>query len=185
MTGKRSRAAGPTPGSPADQASEADPHEVARSIVLRQLTMAPRSRKQLAEKLAERDVPADVATAVLDRFEEVQLIDDAEFARMWVRSRSQTRALARGALKRELADKGIDGDMADQALNQLTPEDELESARELIRRKIRPDWNLGDRLVRDKHVRRLVAMLARKGYPPSMAFRVVNEELDVPQGTWD
>ena len=54
--------------------------------------MAPRTRKQLAEKLADRDVPADVATAVLDRFEEVQLIDDAEFARMWVRSRSQTRA---------------------------------------------------------------------------------------------
>jgi regulatory protein len=185
VTGKRSRAAEPTPGSPADQTSEADPHEVARSIVLRQLTMAPRSRKQLAEKLAERDVPADVATAVLDRFEEVQLIDDAEFARMWVRSRSQTRALARAALKRELSDKGIDGEIAEEALDQLTPEDELDSARELIRRKIRPDWNLGDRLVRDKHVRRLVAMLARKGYPSSMAYRVVNEELDAPQEPWD
>ncbi|HEX2248099.1 MAG TPA: regulatory protein RecX [Arthrobacter sp.] len=147
--------------------------------------MAPRSRKQLAEKLAERDVPADVAAAVLDRFEEVQLIDDLEFARMWVRSRSQSRALARGALKRELADKGINGEIAEEALDQLTSEDELNSARDLIRRKIRPDWDLDDRLVRDKHVRRLVAMLARKGYPPSMAFRVVNEELDAPQELWD
>lgn len=147
--------------------------------------MAPRSRKQLAEKLAERDVPADVAAAVLDRFEEVQLIDDAEFARMWVRSRSQSRALARGALKRELADKGINGEIAEEALDQLTSEDELNSARDLIRRKIRPDWDLDDRLVRDKHVRRLVAMLARKGYPPPMAFRVVNEELDAPQELWD
>jgi regulatory protein len=147
--------------------------------------MAPRSRKQLAEKLAERDVPADVAAAVLDRFEEVQLIDDLEFARMWVRSRYQSRALARGALKRELADKGINGEIAEEALDQLTSEDELNSARDLIRRKIRPDWDLDDRLVRDKHVRRLVAMLARKGYPPSMAFRVVNEELDAPQELWD
>jgi regulatory protein len=104
---------------------------------------------------------------------------------MWVRSRSQSRALARGALKRELADKGINGETAEEALDQLTSEDELNSARDLIRRKIRPDWDLDDRLVRDKHVRRLVAMLARKGYPPSMAFRVVNEELDAPQELWD
>ena len=58
---------------------------MARAIVLRQLTASPKSRLQLERKLAERNVPEDVAAAVLDRFEEVRLVDDAEFADMWVR----------------------------------------------------------------------------------------------------
>ncbi|WP_043845816.1 regulatory protein RecX [Crystallibacter crystallopoietes] len=154
-------------------------------MVLRQLTLGPRSRKQLADKLSERNVPAEVAAAVLDRFEEVHLVDDAEFARMWVRSRFQSRSLARGALKRELADKGITAELADEALEQVSPENEAASARDLVRRKIRPDWDLADRQTRDKHVRRLASMLARKGYPPSLAFRIVTEELHAGDGDWE
>jgi regulatory protein len=169
---------GPTAGSGADDAVEPDPHEVARAIVLRQLTSAPKSRLQLERKLAERDVPQDVATVVLDRFEEVQLIDDAEFARMWVRSRSQTKGLAGRALERELANKGITGDVAADALSQLTVEDELAAARTLVERKLKTDADYADRAVRDKHTRRLVGMLARKGYPPSVAFQVVSEAID-------
>lgn len=169
---------GPTAGSGTDDAAEPDPHEVARSIVLRQLTSAPKSRLQLERKLAERDVPQEVATAVLDRFEEVQLIDDAEFARMWVRSRAQTKGLAGRALERELADKGISGEVAADALGQLTVEDELAAARGLVDRKLKRDVDYTDRDVRDKHTRRLVGMLARKGYAPSLAFQVVNDAID-------
>ena len=100
------------PGPEPDEDQDADPASVARAIVLRQLTASPKSRLQLERKLAERNVPEDVAAAVLDRFEEVRLVDDAEFADMWVRSRSQSRRLAKGALRRELADKGIDPDTA-------------------------------------------------------------------------
>ncbi|WP_051388715.1 regulatory protein RecX [Arthrobacter sp. 35W] len=159
---------------------DADPAAVARAIVLRQLTSSAKSRHQLAAKLAERHVPEDLAEAVLDRFEDVGLINDAEFAQMWVRSRSQTRHLARGALVRELADKGIDSDMAAEALEQVSDADEAAAASSLVRRKLRPSMNLADRGERDKHVRRLVAMLARKGYSPSMAFAIVNVEI----GDW-
>ena len=146
--------------------------------MLRQLTSSPKSRQQLSRKLAERNVPEDVAEAVLDRFEEVRLVDDAEFADMWVRSRSQSRKLAKGALKRELADKGIDSDTAAVALEQLTDEAEEAAARGLIERKIRPGTDLSDRAERDKAARRLASMLARKGYQPSVAFRIVGEVLD-------
>ena len=117
--------------------AEPDPASVARAIVLRQLTNSPKSRLQLARKLAERNVPEDVAEAVLDRFEEVRLVDDAEFADMWVRSRSQTRKLAKGALRRELADKGIEADIAAQALEQLSDEAEESAARALVERKLK------------------------------------------------
>ena len=155
---------------------------MARAIVLRQLTNSPKSRLQLARKLAERNVPEDVAEAVLDRFEEVQLVDDAEFADMWVRRRSQSRKLAKGALRRELADKGIDPETAAGALDQLSDEDEESAARELVQRKLRGLTGFEDRAERDKATRRLASMLARKGYQPSQAFRIVGEVLDDGRG---
>ncbi len=161
------------PGEPALTPEEA--YAEAKAIVLRQLTAAPKSRRQLETKLAERDIPEDAAAAVLDRFEEVQLVDDAEFARMWVRSRSQGKSLARGALRRELSEKGIAPDLAAEALEQLSAEDELEAARALARRKLQASADLSDRAVRDKQTRRLVGMLARKGYSPSVGFRVAGE----------
>ena len=157
---------------------DADPAAVARAIVLRQLTHSPKSRLQLACKLAERNVPDDVAEAVLDRFEEVKLIDDADFAEMWVRSRSQSRKLAKGALRRELAEKGIGTEAAAAALKQLSDEDEESAARELVQRKLRGVTGFEDRAERDKTTRRLASMLARKGYQPSQAFRIVGEVLD-------
>jgi regulatory protein len=165
-------------GSDVDPVAVPDPHEAARSIVLRQLSMAPRSRHQLLTKLRERGISDQVAEEILDRYEEVQLIDDAEFARMWVRSRAATRSLARSAIKRELADKGITGELAEDALAQRSDEDEHSAAVDLVRRKLRPLADPADRAAREKQTRRLVAMLARKGYSPSLAFSIVREQLD-------
>ncbi|MFQ4148446.1 regulatory protein RecX [Arthrobacter sp. LAPM80] len=157
---------------------EANPASVARAIVLQQLTHSPKSRFQLGQKLAERNIPVDVAEAVLDRFEAVKLIDDAEFATLWVRSRSLHKHLARGALRRELAEKGIDPELAQDALEQIDDDTELQQARELVQRKLRGSIDLGERSERDKYTRRWVAMLARKGFNPSMAYHVVGEVID-------
>ncbi|MEA3551542.1 regulatory protein RecX [Pseudarthrobacter sp. C1] len=151
---------------------------VAQSIVYRQLTASAKSRLQLAQKLAERNIPEDVAEAVLDRFQEARLINDADFADMWVRSRAQSRKLAKGALRRELTEKGIDQETAAAALEQLSDADEEAAARQLVERKLRPGTDLQDRAERDKAARRLASMLARKGYQPSQAFRIVNDVLE-------
>lgn len=181
-SGRSSDGGGQEAGTDAVQSSddggkEVSPEAKARAIVLRQLTMSPKSRFQLAAKLVEREVPDAAAKAVLDRFEEVRLIDDAEFARMWVRSRSRNKSLARGALRRELSEKGISKEHAEAALEQLSEADERSSAADLVRRKLRSARPMGDREERDKHRRRLVSMLARKGYSSGLAFDVVNREL--------
>ncbi|MCU1554402.1 MAG: RecX family transcriptional regulator [Arthrobacter sp.] len=181
--GRRSAGAdGPDPESSVAADAEPDPASVARAIVLRQLTSSAKSRLQLARKLAERNIPEDVAEAVLDRFQEVRLIDDADFADMWVRSRSQSRKLAKGALRRELSDKGIDPDTAAAALEQVSDADEEAAARVLVERKLRPGTDLSDRAERDKMTRRLASMLARKGYQPAQAFRVVGEVIEARLG---
>jgi regulatory protein len=146
---------------------------VARKILLDQLTGRARSRKELADKLARKQVPDEVATTLLDRFEEVGLVDDAAFAQEWVQSRQAGRGLARRALSVELRRKGVDQQVVADAVEQVAPEDEVEAARALVRRKL-PSLQRFDRVT---VVRRLTGMLARKGYPAGMAHQVVREEI--------
>ena len=122
--------------------------------------------------MARRDVPEEVAERVLDRFTEVGLVDDAEYARMLVRSRQESRGLARRALAVELRRKGIDGDIAAEALTQVDDASEEASARDLLRRRWRPGVDP------DVQARRLLAMLGRKGYPSGLSHRLVAEMRD-------
>lgn len=163
---------GPTPGSVGDLSPEADPHAVARAIALRQLTLGPRTRAQLADALARRGVPDDVADAVLDRFQEVLLVDDEEFARQWVQTRHTGRGLARRALAHELARRGVADETVREAVDEITPDDELAAARALVRRRL-PSMRADDPA---RRTRRLASMLARKGYGSAVAFRAIREE---------
>ncbi|MEO8106322.1 MAG: regulatory protein RecX [Actinomycetes bacterium] len=159
--------------------SDADPVEVAKQIVLNQISVSAKSRHQLAQVLARRAVPDSAAEQALDRFTELGYIDDQAFARAWVDSRQRTRGLAAPALRRELRDKGIDADIIDEAMLTCVDGDaERVTAGELVEKKLRA-MRSGTRSVdRDTATRRLVSMLARKGYNSSVAYSVVRERLD-------
>jgi regulatory protein len=160
------------PGSPEDDLG--DPESVARGICLRALTGAPKTRQQLADLLTERGVPDDAAETVLDRFTEVGLIDDAAYARAWVSSRQAGRGLARRALSAELRAKGVDAEVAATAVEAVGDDDEREAARRLVARKV----GAMRRLDRVTATRRLMGMLARKGYNGGLAAAVIREALD-------
>ncbi|SCD87911.1 recombination regulator RecX, partial [Streptomyces sp. OspMP-M43] len=176
--GPRARSSTRSSGSPSSSRAEKgeprDPVEQARNICLRLLTGTPRTRKQLADALRKREIPDEAAEEVLARFEDVGLIDDAAFAGAWVESRHHGRGLARRALARELRTKGVDSTVIDEAVGQLDAEQEEETARELVARKLRSTRGLD----RDKRLRRLAGMLARKGYGEGMALRVVRQALE-------
>jgi regulatory protein len=121
-------------------------------------------------------VPDRVAEKVLGRFSEVGLIDDATFAEQWVRSRHASRGLARRALAAELHRKGVDRGVADEALADLDMECERRKARELIDRRLRT-LAVGCPEERARTGRRLLGMLARKGYPAGVATEVVRAAL--------
>lgn len=153
---------------------EKNPAEQARAICLRLLTGTPRTRRQLADALRKREIPDEVAAEVLSRFEEVGLIDDAAFADAWVESRHHSRGLARRALARELRTKGVDPQVIDEAVGQLDSEREAETARALVEGKLRSTRGLD----REKRMRRLAGMLARRGYGEGLALRVVRQALE-------
>ncbi len=150
-----------------------DPEQVARQILLRRLTDQPRSRAELASTLARKGVPDDVSGRVLDRFEEVGLVDDDAFAVAWVQTRHRGRGLGRRALAHELRRKGIDDEVARAALNDLGDHDERSAAAELVGRRL-PGMS---RLTSITAQRRLLGMLARKGYGAGVAVPVVREAL--------
>lgn len=179
-TRRRSAPDGPArrrgPGYPPELDPDADPVAVAREICLRLLTDRARTRTELAQALHRRGVPDEAATTVLERFDEVGLIDDAAFAGQWVRSRHAGRGLARRAIAQELRRKGVADDVAGEALAEVDGESEERRARQLVDRKLRtvPADTAEERVVA---ARRLVGMLARKGYSGSIAYRVVREAL--------
>ena len=162
----------PPPEDEAAAGPEADPESVARTILLDQLTGRARSRRELADKLRQREVPEEIATRLLDRFEELGLVDDAAFAQAWVSGRHTAKGLAPRALAQELRRKGVDDEVAREALDQLGDDEQEATARALVRKKLRSL----ERFDQATRTRRLVGMLARKGYPPGLAFRVVRDE---------
>ncbi|MFD4294900.1 recombination regulator RecX [Rhodococcus sp. NPDC058505] len=164
--------------SPAEQEAQA------KDLCLRLLTDRARSRTELATKLTDKGYHPDVIVGVLDRLTEVGLVDDAAFAAQWVHSRHTYSGKGKRALAMELRTKGVAPDIAATALDRIDVDDERKRATELVRRKLRTasldfevDGPGGRSSDRDRLVRRLVSMLARRGYPQGMCFDVVKTEL--------
>ncbi|MCB4208101.1 regulatory protein RecX [Arthrobacter sp. UM1] len=159
--------------------------EKARNIATRSLNAAPRTRSQLRSKLLEKEIPEDVADEVLERFEDVGLVDDREFARGWIRARSESKGVASRALREELVKKGVPSDVIEDALVEcLEPEREDEFGADLARVKARAvvarmgAASLQSRPEQEKALRKIVAAVARKGHAPGRALGWARTALD-------
>jgi regulatory protein len=165
-------------GKPPTPPGDTDPREAARAVCLRLLAVRPRTRAELATALRRRGIPDEDADAVLERYDEVGMIDDAAFARAWVTTRHHGRGLARGALARELRQRGVDAEAIAPALDEVDDGAEAAMARDLVARRLRSMANVPPEAV----FRRLVSMLARKSYPAGLAVRTVRDALSGTDG---
>jgi regulatory protein len=178
---RRRQSSGSPPGTSPSGTEAGDPEAQARQICLGLLAIAPRTRAQLAQALRRRGVPAEAAEAVLARFTDVGLIDDAAFARAWVESRHYSRGLSRRSLSAELRRQGVSADDIREAVGTLDPEQEAATARRLVEQKM-----AGTRgQTPEVRARRAAGTLARKGYPPGLVFRLIKEVLEQegPEGS--
>jgi regulatory protein len=157
------------PGHPEDELG--DPEAVARAICLRLLATAARPRAGLATALARKGIPPEVAERVLDRLTEVGLVDDEAYAQSFVASRHRHGALGADALRDELRRKGVDPETATSAVAVVDRDAEYERARAFLERRVDSAMIHGTDTAR----RRLLGLLARRGYPADLAQRVVRE----------
>jgi regulatory protein len=165
-----------TASCPPPSTSEPSREEQARGLCLRLLTVRARTRAELAGQLAKRGYPDDVSTRVLDRLADVGLVDDVDFAEQWVHSRRVNAGKGKRALAAELHTKGVDNDVITSVLSDINPDAERDRAEELVRKKLRRE-NLSDQAADARVTRRLVGMLARRGFSQGMAYDVVSVEL--------
>jgi regulatory protein len=153
--------------------SGGDPVSVGREICLRALTAAPRTQGELSQAMRRKGVPDDAAAEVLRRLGAAGLIDDQAFAEAWVSSRHGGKGLSRRALAGELRRRGVEDELVHHALSQVDDDDEAVAATALVRRRLSATAGLP----MPTRVRRLSAMLARKGYSGGVAARVVRDAL--------
>jgi regulatory protein len=167
----------PMASCPPPSTSELSREEQARALCLRLLTARARTRAELAGQLTKRGYPDEVSQRVLDRLAEVGLINDVDFAEQWVQSRRANAGKGKRALAAELRNKGVDNDVITTALADIDAGAERERAEQLVRAKLRREELSDDN--DPKVARRLVGMLARRGYNQTMAFDVVRTEMDL------
>lgn len=158
-----------------------------RERALRLLDQRSRSRHELRERLLDprrvkegEDGPApELVDDVLDSLARSGLIDDEAFAREWVRQRFERRGKSSSVLRRELKEKGVSPADRENALELIDEDDERELASELARKKARTVKDIpADRAERDKELRRIVGVLARRGFPQSMSLQIAKDALN-------
>ena len=133
--------------------------------------MNARTREQLRQTLHKREVDADLAERVLDRMEEVGLVDDLGYAQEYVRQRRESRGSGRRALAMELQRKGVPEPIINEVLEPVDVDDERNVARDLVRKK----WRSVAGLEPQARRRRLAAILGRRGYSAGLSFEVIRE----------
>jgi regulatory protein len=162
-----------------EKIKEIEAADAAKQVLLRRLSHAPRTRKELAKDLKDKDISDEVANVALDRFEEVGLINDQALASNYVSSQHERKGIGKNALRQQLRAKGVSDDVALEAISQISDDQEFQAAFALACKKIRS-------LQRDDaktQLRKIVGVLARKGYPSNLAFRVAKEVITgLPDG---
>lgn len=138
------------------------------------LGQSSKTRKQLQDKLIAKEIPSDIIEETLDRLVELKYVDDENYAGIFVQNKQSFNKMGKSAIRQELRKKGIDQETIDNALEEISEEDERSRAKELVQKKL-PSTR---KLDRQKRVNRLVGMLSRKGYSPGIVFSIINECLE-------
>ncbi|WP_245802217.1 recombination regulator RecX [Corynebacterium pacaense] len=148
-----------------------------RALLL--LDQRARSRQELRRRLLALEFEDAIIDLVLDDLANSRLLDDLNFASEWVRQRSSRRGKSTRALDRELQEKGVSAPTRERALAQIDPEDERGTARSVAVKKARSESRVpGDRADYDRALRRVVGVLARRGFPAGMSMDIAREALD-------
>jgi len=164
---------------PEQDSEEIDQNQIAKQVLLRRLSNAPRTRKELAQDLKNKKIEADIAQVALDRFEELGLINDQTYSENFVSTTHERRKLGKKALKQQLKSKGVSEEIANQAISQISEDDEFNAALHLALKKFRSIQHDDPQ----SQIRKIVGLLARKGYSSSLSFQVAKEVInDFPDG---
>ena len=144
------------------------------AYALRLLKVRLRSRAELDQGMQRKGFLPEERTATLDKLVGADLVNDGRFARSWISSRDRLAPRGAALLKMELAQKGIDKEIVEQALYERESADdvpdEFSQAKDLVERRERQYTGLP----REVRARRLTSFLLRRGFSYGTIKRILD-----------
>ncbi len=145
-----------------DRLEQAERGSKAWNAALRLLEVRPRTERELRDRLRRKEfLPAQI-DAVITRLRDLNLLDDEQFAKLWIANRQNLNPRGAQGLRQELRAKGVDREVADQIIAQTTDaESEQAACAEVARRAFHKYSSAGDRATFN---RKLGGFLQRRGF---------------------
>jgi len=130
-------------------------------IALRYLKFRPRSVFEVEQKLKQKGVIKSEIEKVISVLKKNNLLDDEEFAKMWVRDRNLLKPTGTYVLKMELRKLGIADGIIEEVLMAQTDEPLARKALEMKYRERNTDYH------------KKAAFLQRRGFSTSLIYKIL------------
>jgi regulatory protein len=151
----------------------ADSRERAHQIAVNFISYRPRSTKEVVDKLTRKGFSQDLTHLVVDRLRELKLINDLEFARMYVRDKLRGKPMGRAMIRRKLLEKGLSFQATERVLKEyITDENEQEAAKVLAQRKLKMSHSRFSTLEPAVRQKRLADYLLHRGFSSEIAYKI-------------
>ena len=159
-------------------------YEKARQKALRYLAYRGRSVEEVRSKLAGKGFDDTIIKKVIDRFSDLGYLDDGNFARQWAKSLAVHRLWGDRKIEASLREKGISGDLIQEAIAGVRKEkDQRRAVQELVEKRLRREPAC--EVFSYKGKRRLAQTLGGRGFPPGVILDVLREMGDTPSDETD
>ncbi|MBA4376459.1 MAG: RecX family transcriptional regulator [Anaerolinea sp.] len=135
-----------------------DTTEVAFQKALHLLDYHPRTEKEIRQRLTQKGFELDEIEIVITRLRNANLVQDQQFARMWVENRNEYHPRSQRLMRYELRNKGVSDVLIDNAMADSADDVDLatRAATKHARKLTGSDWL--------EFRKRLSAFLARRGF---------------------
>jgi regulatory protein len=151
----------------------ADSRERAHQIAVNFISYRPRSSKEVIDKLARKGFIPEMCQQIVVQLREFKLINDLEFARMFVRDKLRGKPMGRALMRRKLLEKGISFQLTERVLKEyVTDADEQEAARSLAARKLKVSQSRFSGLDLEVRRKRLANYLLNRGFSTEVAYKI-------------
>jgi regulatory protein len=151
----------------------------AKNIAINYLSYRLRSSKEVIVHLKKKGFEPECAENVARHLQSLKMIDDDQFARIFVRDRLKKKPTGEGLLRQLLLIKGISSSMTDKILKELvSPQSQQASALQAAKRKIQLTQHLKTKIDAEKRKRRILDFLLRRGFSYEIAIKTIRTTLD-------
>jgi regulatory protein len=155
-----------------DELLLADSRERAHQAAVNFISYRPRSTKEVTDRLLRKGFSAELIQVVVERLRELGLLNDLEFARMFIRDKLRGKPMGRALLRRKLHEKGISFQATERVVNEyVTDESEQEAATTIAARKLKMSGARFSKLEPAVRQKRIADYLLNRGFSAEVAYK--------------